>query len=1047
VTDDQETKSMPPTAGSSVQPEPASFQLNPGDRVGNYVIREQIGEGGFAIVYAAEQEKPVRRKVALKIIKLGMDTKQVIARFEAEKQALAMMDHPNVAKVFDAGSTETGRPYFVMEHVPGDPITDYCDRHRLTTDQRLDLFIQVCEAVQHAHQKGIIHRDIKPSNVLVAVKEDQPQVKVIDFGVSKAISQRLTEKTIYTEQGQFIGTPEYMSPEQAEMGALDIDTRTDIYSLGVVLYELLIGALPFDPTTLRQAGFAEIQRIIREQEPPKPSTRLSDLGEASSDVAQRHDSDPKTLLRELRGDLDWIAMKALEKDRTRRYATASELAAEVRRYRDGDPVQARKPSFGYVFGKLLQKERGKVAVALLALAALLIGAAGLAWHMERTRWDPIMSARAITLIEKELANWEQEYVDLKENPPADLEALLKDPRTAYILRGHRTDQPQTDVEVLNDLLRSEIARWPDVNDRAGIRFHFSGLDQVDWRRAVTGLADHAIRHVRESLGWSEWYTSFIDSETAGVLAATERREEPSTLEQVNLSSRSPDNLIALRDELVDSARILGGPRSFFSIALTALAIVILGTAASIRWGNPKVQVGMGLIGAVVWFGVVFYAGADGFANAGFVLLILGMTAVPLLRDIAQRDWPILRFGIAGLALGLWGAVLILFPSLLQSGSPWIVIAVGAVGIGIVVVLLIEMWRLWRHVWHIQRQATTSWSPRKRRLHLVIGILVGGTLAPALVWYMGLFDLMILNDVRRDSARNATKEASAAARDGHFDEAQRKYVEALELRRRLNGDTHASVVRLTESLGWLYARHGRYEAAEPLLRESYHGHERISGSTAGRTLDVLTRLALVLQRQEKYDEAQAAWREALEICNRQYAEEDRLTLRCMNGLGRTLIQQDQFKEAEPLLRKLLGSERQTLSANDPRLAQRLIQLGMTLHGLDRHAEAEPLLRECVQIRQIALPEGDWLTFNAMSVFGECLSHQGRFAEAEPLLLQGFEQMSPPTVVQSRKGEALQRVIDLYEAWDKPDKSAEWRAKLPTEQDAVASDPPAVGKQEE
>ena len=331
--------------------------LAPGERVGRYVVRERLGEGGFAEVYLAEQTEPVRRQVALKIIKLGMDTKQVIARFEAERQALAMMDHPNVAKVFDAGASETGRPYFVMEYVAGTPINEYCDRHRVNINGRLHLFMQVCEAVQHAHQKGIIHRDLKPSNVLVAVKEGEPLVKVIDFGVAKAISQRLTENTIYTEQGQLIGTPEYMSPEQAEMTTENIDTRSDIYSLGVLLYELLVGALPFDPTTLRQAAFAEIQRIIREQEPPKPSTRLSSLGDESTRSAQKRRLDPKSLLRELRGDLDWIVMKALEKDRVRRYATASDLRRDISCHLSGDAVEAAPPSRMYRASRFLRRHR------------------------------------------------------------------------------------------------------------------------------------------------------------------------------------------------------------------------------------------------------------------------------------------------------------------------------------------------------------------------------------------------------------------------------------------------------------------------------------------------------------------------------------------------------------------------------------------------------------------------------------------------------------------------------------------------------------------
>jgi serine/threonine protein kinase len=263
----------------------------------------------MGIVYLAEQEEPIRRRVALKVIKPGMDSKQVIARFEAERQALAMMDHPNVAKVFDAGATPEGRPFFAMEYVAGIPITKYCDKHRLTTRQRLELFTRVCEGVQHAHQKGIIHRDIKPSNVLVALQDERPVPKVIDFGVAKAVSQRLTEKTLFTQHGVLIGTPEYMSPEQAEMTTLDIDTRTDVYSLGVILYELLVGALPFDSKELRRGGYESIRRKIREEEPPRPSTRLSTLGERSTESAKLRQVDLSTLQRQLRGDLDWITMK------------------------------------------------------------------------------------------------------------------------------------------------------------------------------------------------------------------------------------------------------------------------------------------------------------------------------------------------------------------------------------------------------------------------------------------------------------------------------------------------------------------------------------------------------------------------------------------------------------------------------------------------------------------------------------------------------------------------------------------------------------------
>jgi len=318
----------------------------PGDYIGRYKLLQQIGEGGGGIVYMAEQVEPVRRRVALKILKLGMDTKQVIARFEAERQALALMDHPNIAKVHDAGATETGRPYFVMELVRGTKITDYCDQNNLPTEKRLDLFIHVCKAIQHAHQKGVIHRDIKPSNILVTLHDGAPVPKVIDFGIAKATTgQPLTDKTVFTAFEQFIGTPAYMSPEQAEMSGLDIDTRSDIYSLGVLLYELLTGQMPFDPRELAASGFEEMRRIIRTEDPLRPSTRLSNLNAADrTTVAKCRQVEAPKLIQLVRGDLDWIVMKALEKDRMRRYETANGLGsrrAAVSEYRagSGPPTQ------------------------------------------------------------------------------------------------------------------------------------------------------------------------------------------------------------------------------------------------------------------------------------------------------------------------------------------------------------------------------------------------------------------------------------------------------------------------------------------------------------------------------------------------------------------------------------------------------------------------------------------------------------------------------------------------------------------------------------
>jgi eukaryotic-like serine/threonine-protein kinase len=393
------TQESPALVGCAVQP---------GTTIGPYKLLEQIGEGGFGVVFIAEQHYPVRRKVALKVIKPGMDTRQVIARFEAERQALALMDHPNIAKVLDGGTTGTpvvepstaskvwhgqetvpqqvmgsGRPYFVMELVRGIPITDYCDQCSLAMRERLDLFLEVCHAVQHAHQKGVIHRDIKPSNVLVAIQDGRPTAKVIDFGVAKAINQRLSEHTLQTGFHQLVGTPLYMSPEQAALSPLDVDTRADIYSLGVLLYELLTGTTPFEKARLREAGYDELRRIIREEEPPRPSARLSTLKGKLTTVAAQRRTEPRQLLRTVRGELDWIVMKALEKDRSRRYETANGLARDVQRYLADEPVQACPPSAGYRFRKFVKRNKAALALTGLLLALTLAVAGSLLMRTER----------------------------------------------------------------------------------------------------------------------------------------------------------------------------------------------------------------------------------------------------------------------------------------------------------------------------------------------------------------------------------------------------------------------------------------------------------------------------------------------------------------------------------------------------------------------------------------------------------------------------------------------------------------------------------------
>jgi serine/threonine protein kinase len=436
--------------------------------IGNYLLLERLGEGGCGVVYLAEQQKPVRRRVALKIIRLGMDTVNVIARFKAEQQALALMDHPNIAHVLDAGATESGRPYFVMELVQGIKITEYCNQNNHDIVERLKLFIQVCHAIQHAHQKGVIHRDIKPSNILVTVHDGAPVPKVIDFGIAKATQGRLIDDTVYTACDQFVGTPAYMSPEQAEFSGMDVDTRSDIYSLGVLLYELLTEQTPFDSQELIKSGMDELRRTLREREPQPPSTMLTTLGDTKlRAVAAHHHADPPRLVSTLRGDLDWIVMKALEKDRTRRYETANGLAMDVQRYLNNEPVVARPPSRLYQFQKLVRRNRVIFAAIVAVTAALLIGLSLSTWLFFRER-----AAR------REAVAAEQQQIRLREESDRlRREAEFRQKLTTATFDRSRDRIEEADLLVAGipapepnleyaDLYRT-LGDWHAVNDRWG----------------------------------------------------------------------------------------------------------------------------------------------------------------------------------------------------------------------------------------------------------------------------------------------------------------------------------------------------------------------------------------------------------------------------------------------------------------------------------------------------------------------------------------------------------------------------------------------------
>jgi eukaryotic-like serine/threonine-protein kinase len=537
----------------------------PGAMIGPYRILEEIGEGGFGVVYMSEQVLPVRRKVALKILKPGMDTKQVVARFEAERQALALMDHPNIARVLDGGATPTGRPYFVMELVRGASITDFCDQNRLPLEARVDLLITVCKAVQHAHQKGIIHRDLKPSNVMVSVHDDKHVVKVIDFGIAKAVGQQLTEKTLFTNFAQLIGTPPYMSPEQAQLSGLDVDTRSDIYALGVLLYELLTGTTPFDQARLRTAAFDEIRRIIREEAPPRPSTRLNSADTSTVTASGKRGSDPRRLSQLVRGELDWIVMKCLEKDRNRRYETANGLAMDLVRYLNREAVQACPPSLAYRLHVFTRRHRASLGTAALLLAVTSIGGALTAWQAFQAEGERHAALRT----RLELSATRQRAAEERANAMARDLATLN--RANSLIESGRSHADFAEWAKAEDDLDSAAALRPDHSSVWLARGDLYGrlglwdLAAEEFRRASPLLEPGSVR----SLYLDALLRKFVGDE-AGYLAVchamVERFDDPKDpnawekeeLARACLLAEAPavssDRLVALTQRAVDARR-------------------------------------------------------------------------------------------------------------------------------------------------------------------------------------------------------------------------------------------------------------------------------------------------------------------------------------------------------------------------------------------------------------------------------------------------------------------------------------------------------------
>jgi tetratricopeptide (TPR) repeat protein len=874
---------------------------------GRYKMLEEIGSGGMGTVWVAEQTQPVRRKVALKLIKAGMDSRAVLSRFEAERQALALMDHPNIAKVLDGGTTEHGRPFFVMEYVAGVPFTQYCDDARLGIAQRLALFVPVCQAVQHAHTKGVIHRDLKPSNILIGLYDGRPVPKVIDFGLAKALHEPLTERTPNTAHGTLIGTPLYVSPEQAEFNNIDVDARTDIYALGAILYELLTGTTPLEKRRLQEAAWHELARLIKEEQPPRPSARLGGSESLPSLAAQRG-LEPGRLTRRVRGELDWIVMKCLEKDRSRRYETASGLARDVERYLADEPVEAGPPSAGYRLAKFLRRHRGPVLWAAVLLFLLVAGIVGTTAGMVRAERARDGELRARETAQKRLAQIERGvgilgsiFEDL------DPEAEEKERRPLRAMLGDRLDRAASDLE-------GEAVGDPLVvaglQDRLGRTYW--ALGHVAKAKAMFAKA-LAIRRAR--LGAADADTIVVMSHLAAAHCDVgERKEAIALYEQVRdaqVRTRGADH----RDTLATGDKL-----------------------AMVYWRAGRSSEACALL-EQVRDALLAKHGPD---DAQTIGVLDDLSAV--YSSLGRGDEAILR-------------------------------------------------------------ARQVWEARVKRYGVDHYLTI-----------------LALNNLASRYQADGKRMRQALAL---FEEARDRIVPRL-------GPEHPASLDILDNLARMYRAFRRTSESITLAEKVRDARMMTRGAYHPETIHTLDNLANSYRAAGEPEKAMAVFEQAaagLEKLDFAHVAASRIIWIFCD----LLEQRKQPDRADLWRRKWLAAVKQRDGPDSEPYATELAKQGESLLQHGRHADAEPMVRECLAIFQKKQP-GEMMTSHAQSLLGAVLLGRERYAEAEPLLLQGYEGYKAherelsPLYARYRVAEAGGRIVRLYEAWGRPEKAAEWRAKL-------------------
>jgi serine/threonine protein kinase/tetratricopeptide (TPR) repeat protein len=990
-----ESPAVKPTIGAAPRPTEGV-----GTVIGPYTLVEPIGEGGMGVVYLAEQHEPVRRRVALKVIKPGMDTRQVIARFEAERQALALMDHPHIARVYDAGTTDSGRPYFVMELVRGQPITESCDRERSSPRDRLALFVDVCRAVQHAHQKGIIHRDLKPSNVLVTSHDGAPEVKVIDFGVAKAIGRQLTEKTLHTRSTQMVGTPLYMSPEQAGQGGLDIDTRTDIYALGVLLYELLTGTTPFDNGRLGMVSDDEIRRIIREEEPARPSTRISTPGPAAAAASANRRSDPRGLRRLFRGELDWIVMKALEKDRNRRYETAGAFAADILRYLRDEPVQACPPSVGYRLRKFVRRNQGPVLAVSLVALALVAGLAVATWGMiraEQARRDALSAQRA----EARRAEGE---------------------RRAREEAQKRLVQIETGNEILASVFRDLD---PIAAENAGVPLRVAlGVRLGEAARQLEGdvvgdpLAVARLQHV---LGISLRELGHLEQAERVLVAATRTRKR--LLGADHLDTVATEHHLAL----------LYRARANYAPAEALLEQVLATRTARLGADHPDTLASQHNL---AWL----YQSRRKYARAeALYRQVLAARTARLGADHPDTLTSQHRLAILYRSQARYDQAEALFKQVLEARTA----RLGAD--------------------HLDTVATKQ---QLAALYLALE-----KLAPAETLYRDVLAARTakLGADHPDTLTTRHHLASLYQAQGKHAPAEALLREVLAVRCTRLGADHPDTLANRYELAALYLTEGKYAPAEALLKEVLA--TEAAGREAGHRVIHHSRyeLAALYHNQGKYALAEPLYREVLATVAARLGADHPETLGVQADLGLNSCDAGQFadgisrleevhrkggaqpfmpwvekalltayvqagktSEATALAMERVQAARTQSPLDRSKLAAALADAGRALLDATAYADAEPLLREGLALDEELAPDA-WATHHARSLLGGALLGQKKYADAEPLLLQGYAGLKAheaeiPPEDRGSLTTALNRLVELYDAWDRPEAAAGWRKEL-------------------